>query len=143
MANNIEQLYTDINTIKEMLEEVMTVSLAAASTAESFGGEIDRVAKSQLRDDVVGSIKILLGSSSTGINGILKLLQDIPLSAVVAGSREYGTGETEPMTQGLGQDIGFSEPGKVAPPVAFVLFNSRARFNKKERLQYCNRKIKF
>lgn len=78
---NINKLYEDLFTIKEMLTEVINTSLESASAAESFGGEISRVVTNQLRGDVVPAINAILGPEGEGTLGhIISFLDSVPLA---------------------------------------------------------------
>ena len=54
---NIMKVYDKILTVKEMLSEVVNVSMETANEAESFGGEVSRVLTSQLRQQLIPSIQ--------------------------------------------------------------------------------------
>ena len=81
---NIDRLYTQLFSIKEMLSEVIQTAQEAANDAGNFGGDISKVIPNQLRTQFVVGIQNFISQQGNpvAIDSIIQYLDSLPLSKV-------------------------------------------------------------
>ncbi len=79
---NVESLYKQIFSIKESLQDAVSVALETSNLAAEFGGEISRVLTSQINDYLVPTISKYIedGSTPGAIAPLITFLDSVPLA---------------------------------------------------------------
>jgi hypothetical protein len=100
---NIDRLYTQLFSIKEMLSEVINTAQEAANDAGNFGGDISKVIPNQLRTQFVVGIQNFISQQGNpiAVDSMIQYLDSLPLSKVRVPRGEEAMAAAEPQ-MGMG-----------------------------------------